>query len=175
MYICPLPLEPPSLTHPTPIPLLEVVTEHQAELPVCHSNFPLDTYFTYSNVYISLLVLNGLPRWQWERIHRPMQETQEMWVPFLGPEDPLGKKMASHCSILAWKVPRTEEPGGLLFRGSQRVQTRLSNWSRAHTRCTYFSAAQFVPPSFPSWVHKSVLYVCVSIPALQIGSSAPFF
>ena len=38
---------------------------------------------------------------------------QETWVPFLGGEDPLEKGMATHASILAWRLPRTKEPGGL--------------------------------------------------------------
>ena len=38
---------------------------------------------------------------------------QEMWVRFLSWEDPLEKEMTTHCSILAWKIPWTEEPGGL--------------------------------------------------------------
>ena len=38
---------------------------------------------------------------------------QETWVWFLGWEDPLEKGMASHSSILAWRIPWTEEPGGL--------------------------------------------------------------
>ena len=42
-----------------------------------------------------------------------MQETQEMQVWSLGGEDPLEKEMATHSSILAWEIPRTEEPGGL--------------------------------------------------------------
>ena len=48
-----------------------------------------------------------------------MWETQ---VQFLGWEDPLKKKMATHPSILAWKIPRTEEPGKLQPRGSRRVR-----------------------------------------------------
>ena len=55
---------------------------------------------------------------QWERIWLPMQET---WVQFLGWEDPLEKEMATHSSILAWKIPGREEPGGLQSMGSQRV------------------------------------------------------
>ena len=47
-----------------------------------------------------------------------MWETQ---VQSLGGEDPLEKEMATHSSILAWKIPRTEAPGGLQFMGSQRV------------------------------------------------------
>ena len=47
---------------------------------------------------------------------------QEMRVPSLGREDPLEKGMATYPSILAWKVPWTEERGGLQSRGSQRVR-----------------------------------------------------
>ena len=41
------------------------------------------------------------------------EATQELWVPSLGWEDPLEKEMATHTSILAWKIPWKEEPGGL--------------------------------------------------------------
>ena len=47
---------------------------------------------------------------------------QETWVPSLGGEDPLEKEMATHSSILAWKIPWTEEPGRLQSMGSQRVR-----------------------------------------------------
>ena len=47
---------------------------------------------------------------------------QETWVPSLGGEDPLEKGMATHSSILAWKIPWTEEPGGLQSIGSQRIE-----------------------------------------------------
>ena len=46
---------------------------------------------------------------------------QEAWVKSLGQEDPLEKEMATHSRILAWKIPRTEEPGGLQSTGSQRA------------------------------------------------------
>ena len=46
----------------------------------------------------------------------------EIWVRPLGQEDPLGKEMATHSSILAWRIPWTEEPGGLQPTGSQRVR-----------------------------------------------------
>ena len=52
-----------------------------------------------------------------------MQETK---VQSLGQEDPLEKGMATHSSILAWRIPWTEEPGGLQSMGSQS-QTQLSN------------------------------------------------
>ena len=51
----------------------------------------------------------------------PTQETQERQVQSLGWEDPLEEGMAIHASILAWRIPWTEEPGGLQSMGSQRV------------------------------------------------------
>ena len=47
-----------------------------------------------------------------------MQETQEMWVQFLALEDLLEKEMATRSSILAWRIPWTEEPDGLQSMGS---------------------------------------------------------
>ena len=47
---------------------------------------------------------------------------QETWVRSLGQEDVLEKRMATHSSILAWRIPWTEEPGGLQSVGSQRVK-----------------------------------------------------
>ena len=49
-----------------------------------------------------------------------MQETQ---VQYLDREDPLEKEMATHSSILAWRIPWTEEPGGLQSMGSQELDT----------------------------------------------------
>ena len=46
---------------------------------------------------------------------------QEMWVRSLGREDPLEKEMATHSSIPAWRIPWTEEPGGLQTMGSQEL------------------------------------------------------
>ena len=51
-----------------------------------------------------------------------MQETQEMWVQSLGREDPLEEGMATYSSILAWRIPWTEEPGRLQSIGTQRVR-----------------------------------------------------
>ena len=45
----------------------------------------------------------------------------ETWVLFLGRKDPLEKGMATHLSILAWRIPWTEEPGGLKSVRSQRA------------------------------------------------------
>ena len=53
------------------------------------------------------------------KIHLSMQETQ---VQSLGQEDPLEEEMESHSSILAWRIPWTEEPGGLQSTWLQRVR-----------------------------------------------------
>ena len=50
-----------------------------------------------------------------------MQEPKETWVRSLDCEDPLEEGMATHTSILAWRIPWTKEPGGLQSLGSQRV------------------------------------------------------
>ena len=55
-----------------------------------------------------------------------MQEMQETWVQSLGREDPLEEEMATHCSILAWKIPWAEEPGGLLSMGLKRVRHHVT-------------------------------------------------
>ena len=46
---------------------------------------------------------------------------QETWAPSLGQKDPLEEEMATHCNVLAWAIPRTEEPGGLQSMGLQKV------------------------------------------------------
>ena len=53
---------------------------------------------------------------------KDLPAVQETWVRSLGWEDPLEKEMATHSSILAWKISWTEEPGGLQSMGSQRVR-----------------------------------------------------
>ena len=53
---------------------------------------------------------------------------QETWVGSLGQEDPLEEEMATHSSILAWEIPRTEETGGATVHGVTKSQAPLSNW-----------------------------------------------
>ena len=59
-----------------------------------------------------------------------MQEMQETWVWSLGWKDPLEEGMATHSSILAWRIPWTEEPGGLQCMGLQRVR---HDWATKHS------------------------------------------
>ena len=54
-----------------------------------------------------------------------MQEMQETWAWPLAQEDPLKKELVTLSSILAWEIPWTEEPGGLLSTGLQRVRQDL--------------------------------------------------
>ena len=63
---------------------------------------------------------------------------QELQVQSLGWEDPLEKETATHSSILAWRIPWTEEPGGLQSMGSQRVRHNLvtNTYTHMHTFCT---------------------------------------
>ena len=51
---------------------------------------------------------------------------QETWVQSLGQEDPLEKEMATHSTILSWRIPWTEEPGGLQSTGPQRIRHDLA-------------------------------------------------
>ena len=67
---------------------------------------------------------------QWERFCLPVQEMQERWVRSLGREDPLEKERATHFSILVWRIPWTEEPGGLQSMGLRRIK---HNGATEHT------------------------------------------
>ena len=62
---------------------------------------------------------------------------QETWVQSLGWEDTLEKEKATHSSILAWRIPWTEEPGGLQPMGSQRVRHDRNDLARTHAQ--YFT------------------------------------
>ena len=77
-----------------------------------YSKFLLAVYFTYGNVHGASLLAQRLKRLP------AMRETQ---IQSLGREDPLEKEMVPHSSILAWRIPWTEKPGGLQSTGSQKV------------------------------------------------------
>ena len=93
-----------------------------------------------------LLLMNGYSIWlkafsaafwpspmaQWVKNLPAMQETR-MCIQCLGREVPLEEEMAAHSSILAWKIPWTEEPGGLQPVGSHRVGHDWLWWGNVHT------------------------------------------
>ena len=70
-----------------------------------------------------------------------MHETQEIRGVSLAWEDPLEEEMGTHSSVLAWKIPWTEEPGGLQSKGSQK--SRMTEQLRTHSNSKsvgYFNA-----------------------------------
>ena len=80
-----------------------------------------------------------------------MREAQELRIWSLGQEDPLEKEMATHFNIRAWRIPWSEEPGGLQFIGSQRVRHYWGEFTCTHA-LTYLS-----------WqIEKSYLVCCHS-------------
>ena len=72
-------------------------------------------------------LLYGLSWWLSDK--ESPQRMLETWVQPLGWEDPLEKGIATHSSILAWRIPWTEEPGGLQYIGSQKSQTRWATFT----------------------------------------------
>ena len=74
---------------------------------------------------------------------------QETWVWFLGREDPLEKEMATHSSILAWKIPWTEEPGGLQSMGSQNLTQLSTQACTVYKGSTLFKGGLNADISYP--------------------------
>ena len=97
-------------------------------------SFRLSSIHVSSEVVVDLLekyLLQLLSYWYYFTFAEPLSLVakrlkclplmRETWVSSLGREDPLEKEMATHSSILAWRIPWTEDPGGLQSMGSQRV------------------------------------------------------
>ena len=81
-----------------------------------------------------LLLFDSQYTWAWSSLVAPMVKNppamQEVWIQSLGPEDPLEKGTATHSSILAWRIPQTEEPRQLQSMDLQRVG---HDWAAEHT------------------------------------------
>ena len=73
---------------------------------------------------------------------------QENWVQSLGQKDPLEKEMATHSSMLAWRIPWTEEPGGLQSMRSQRVRHDWSTNTHTHTVTMFWNSFPYSRISF---------------------------
>ena len=84
---------------------------------------PLNTEIKPFAFHVCYLEILGFPGGSAVKNPLPIQEIQ---VRSLGQEDPLEEEMATHSSILAWKTPRTEEPGGLQSMGSQKGRHDLA-------------------------------------------------
>ena len=63
---------------------------------------------------------------------KDLPAVQETWVQFLGLEEPLEKKMATHCSILAWRSPQTEKPGQILSDSHTHTHTHTHTYTNTH-------------------------------------------
>ena len=74
---------------------------------------PMEYSPLYSSVCASLV----------PQLVKNLPAMQEIWVQVLGQEDPLEKEMATHSSILAWRIPWTEKPGGVIVDGVAQSQT----------------------------------------------------
>ena len=85
---------------------------------VKHFPVPISLLRGCVHVFFPAVIQETFQVVQWERIHLPVQE---VWVQSLGQENPLEEEMATSSSILAWKLPWTEEPGGLQSMGSKKV------------------------------------------------------
>ena len=78
-----------------------------------------------------------------------------MQVWSLGQADPLEEGMATHCSILAWKIPWTEEPGGLQSLGSQRVRHDWSDLARTSMFSLEWKEGMFYPKVPEQWGRRN--------------------
>ena len=78
------------------------------------------SYVQFQKITTKGFAMRG-QRGETERSVKTLPAVQETWVQSLGQEEPLEKGMAAHSSILAWRIPWTEEPGGLQSMGSERV------------------------------------------------------
>ena len=101
----------------------------------------------YISVYVNpkLLIYATLPplvSLVAQRLKR-LPAMQETWVQSLGQEDPLENEIANHSSILAWRIPWTEEPGRLQSTGSQS-QTLLSKLTHTHTIFVFLGLTYFI-------------------------------
>ena len=94
------------------------------------------------HVFTELIETKLLFSWTWcfsgDSVVRNLPAEQETWAQSLGWEDPLEKEMATHSSSLAWEILWTEEPGGLQSMGSQKSQTRLSDWTTTQVLIGYW-------------------------------------
>ena len=102
--------------------LLQGSREFQAKREKAHASTPawaLPTVFILEHLHALWVLLRDFPGAQMVKNLPAMLET---WIPSLGQEDSLKKGMAIHSSILAWRIPWTEEPGRLQSMGSQWVR-----------------------------------------------------
>ena len=101
---------------------IETVVLMEEDLLTCMFIHQVSNENDYSLFCLLVCCVLGFPHSSVIKNPPPMQEPQEMKVQSLGREDPLEEGIVTHSSILAWRIPRTEETGGLQPMGSQRVR-----------------------------------------------------
>ena len=126
--------------------------------------------FIKRNVFLYSLL------WHWVETGGS-EDKEATWVQSLGREDPLEKGMAIHFSILAWRVPWTEEPGELQSIGSQRVRHEWSDLTKQSTLypkseslvlqsvgCLYTNEARFIKQVLIHWFVMKMVYLTIKTP-----------
>ena len=90
----------------------------------------------------------------------------EMWVLSLGWEAPLEEGIATHFNILSWRIPWTEEPGGLQSMGSHRVGRDWVTWHTSFWKIKLFSGGSGVKnlPAMPEMQETLVQFLCQEYP-----------
>ena len=103
----------------------------------------------YALAHLNLLLLLVIAAFLVVQTVKSLAAMPETWVQSLGREDPLEKGIANQSSILAWRIPSTEKPGGLQSTGSQRIR---HNWA-TDTFDTFTSLSLCYDPN---WVKKQL-------------------
>ena len=110
-------------------------TGDQGLLPFCStkvSGIYMAHLWQFKKENITKVRIQDLMGFPGDSVVKNPPDKQEMWVPYLGQEDPLEKEMAIHSFILAWEIPWAEEPGELQSTGSQRVRHDLEARQQRH-------------------------------------------
>ena len=102
----------------------------------------------------------GFPCGTKVKICPPIQKMQETQVWYLGPKDLLEEEMATHFSILTWKIPGTEETGGLQSMALQRVG---HDWVTEHSTYPIYVRETQENLKYPFWVSKMAIATTLNI------------
>ena len=131
------------------------------------------TLFSHLKIYLTVIIsiLTGLAlicRLLWASLVaqtvKNLPATWVTWVQFLGWEDPLEKGVATHSSILAWRIPWTEEPGELQSMGLQRVfgSNGYFNNSNSFNSWSQWPSFHFLCVIFISFINVMVFKVQIT-------------
>ena len=102
-----------------------------------------ELFHTQMHLCLALSV-TGLPRWWWGKESAYQCRRYETQVWSLGQEDPLEEEMTTHSSILAWRIPWTEEPCWLQFVGSQRIGHEWRDFACMHVTDNLDSSSSII-------------------------------